>query len=192
MDQPTPREGKARRTPTYGCARREERSYVQHTLVTGQDSRDYAPMHASEVTAETVRRANELYWDSERSVNQIADDLDLSKGALYGIIEPQPVGLGCPLCGDEVGWANRTAKDKESLTCSTCDWDGSPDEAGAVADTPHHVHTEDGDADDDAQLPATLPPPPVTVATPRMSTIAGGALIGAAVGLALVLWARRR
>jgi predicted RNA-binding Zn-ribbon protein involved in translation (DUF1610 family) len=191
MNRPAPHEGKARRTPTYGCARREGRSYVQHSLVTGQDSGEYALMHASEVTAEVARRANELYWDSGGSVNKIAEDLDLSKGALYGILEPQPVGLGCPLCGDEVGWANRTAKDKESLTCPTCDWDGSPDEAGAVADTPAPVRTEDDD-EDSPHMPAPLPPPPVTVASPRMSTIASGALIGAAVGLALVLWARRR
>jgi len=145
-------------------------------------------MHASEVTPEAVQRANELYWDSDRSVNQIAEDLDLSKGALYGIIEPQRVGLGCPLCGDEVGWANRTAKDRESLTCNTCDWDGSPDEAGGISEPPAPLDV----VDDGAEVPATLPPPPMTVANTRMSTIAGGALIGAAIGLALVLWARRR
>ena len=151
-------------------------------------------MHASEVTPEAVERANELYWNSDRSVNQIAEDLDLSKGALYGILEPEPVGLGCPLCGDEVGWANRTAKQRESLTCGTCEWDGSPDEAGERPDTPvpSRDASDTDEADEAPHLPATLPPPPVTVATPSMGTIAGGALIGAAVGLALVMWARRR
>jgi len=151
-------------------------------------------MHASEVTPEAVQRANDLYWHSDRSVNQIAEDLDLSKGALYGILEPEPVGLGCPLCGDEVGWANRTAKDRESLTCPTCEWDGSPEEAGGLPDTPvpSSEASDEDDEGDSPHLPATLPRPPATVATPSMSTIAGGALIGAAVGLALVMWARRR
>jgi len=157
-------------------------------------------MHASEVTPEAVERANELYWHSDRSVNQIAEDLDLSKGALYGVLEPQGSGFGCPLCGDEVGFANRTAKERESLECATCAWDGNLDETTS--------YVERGEApvgDDPAQagLPAdphagsedrlsgdVIPPRPAI--SPPISTIAGGALLGAAVGLALVMWARRR
>ena len=155
-------------------------------------------MHASEVTPETAERANELYWKSGRSVNQVAEELDLSKGALYGILEPEKSGLGCPLCGDEVGYPNRTAKERGSLECPTCAWDGSPDETMSYADD-----ADDRDRDDEAGLPAdphagvevrrsadATPPPPFVA--PPMSTIAGGALLGAAVGLALVLWARRR
>jgi len=144
-------------------------------------------MHASEVTPEAVARANELYWKSGRSVNQIADDLDLSKGTLYAVIAPEPSGLGCPLCGDEVVYPNRTAKDRDALDCPTCDWDGSSEEAGGysapeVVHSPVHV--------DEEEEPDSLPARPSL--NPRMSTVAGGALIGAAVGLALVLWARRR
>ena len=82
-------------------------------------------MHASEITPEAAELANELYWGSTRSVNQIADDLDLSKGALYSIIEPEKDGLGCPLCGDEGGRPNRTAKGRGNLECPTCDRTGS-------------------------------------------------------------------
>ena len=147
-------------------------------------------MHASEVTPEAVQQANDLYWDSDRSVNQIADVLDLSKGALYGIIAPQASGLGCPLCGDEVVYPNRTAKEKDRLACPTCDWDGSTDETTSYSGDPHGHEGEDADDLDHGYSPVPLPPSPVIA--PRMSTIAGGALIGAAVGLALVLWARRR
>lgn len=163
-------------------------------------------MHASEVTEEVVDRANELYWGSDRSVNQIADDLELSKGALYGIIEPQPSGLGCPLCGDEVVYSNRTAKDKEMLDCPACDWDGAPDETTRHDASAFRSESEATDGDlpsgssllpkagaepgDELQAPEATPPPP-RVRTPA-STVAGGALLGAAVGLALVLWARRR
>ncbi len=34
-------------------------------------------MHASDVTPEVARQANDLYWTGDRSVNQITEDLDL-------------------------------------------------------------------------------------------------------------------
>lgn len=159
-------------------------------------------MHASEMTRETIRQANELYWDSERSVNQIAEELDLSKGALYGVIEPEPSGLGCPLCGDEVVYPNRTAKDRDRLDCPTCDWDGAADETTGYDDSSYR--SESGASD--IELPAPTDAlrgeeeavdrsegtPPRPVPRPSATTIAGGALLGAAVGLALVMWARRR
>jgi hypothetical protein len=172
-------------------------------------------MHASEVTHEAVTRANELYWQSDQSVNQIAEELDLSKGALYGIIQPEPSGLGCPLCGAEVGYANRTAKERGTLECPTCAWDGSADETTSYVERAESSSRErekvrarrggsasskeggsvpgEDEVDeflDDADLPAPLRPPPFVV--PSMGTVARGALIGATVGLALVLWARRR
>lgn len=158
-------------------------------------------MHASEVTAEVVERANELYWTTDRSVNGLAEELDLSKGALYGAIEPLPSGLGCPLCGDEVGFPNRTARDRRHLECSTCDWDGSPDETTSY---------DAVDADDAAEVerrertpPAVRHDPVAAVDTvddalpaprlrPPLDSIAKGALVGGAIGLALVLLIRRR
>lgn len=154
-------------------------------------------MHASEVTPEIAANANELYWGSTRSVNQIAEDLDLSKGALYAALVHLPSGAGCPLCGDEVGWSNRTARDRDQLTCPNCDWSGSSDQTISY-DADHSIESEDGagvrdvaglgvaDLDDEPGVP------PAPLLSPRMSTIAGGAMIGAAVGLVLVLWARRR
>ena len=157
-------------------------------------------MHASEVTPEAVERANELYWHSDRSVNQIAEDLDLSKGALYGVLEPQGSGFGCPLCGDEVGFANRTAKERESLECPTCAWDGSLDETTSYVERGSDSATDDSGqvglpadphAGSEDRLSGDVTPPPPVI-SPPISTIAGGALLGAAVGLALVMWARRR
>lgn len=162
-------------------------------------------MHASEVTPEAIERVNQLYWDSGRSVNQIAEELDLSKGALYGVIRPQPSGLGCPLCGAEVGFPNRTAKDRGSLECSTCAWDGSVEETTSYVDDgsepdarevhgPFHPSGDAGqhaEGDDDLGEVAPRPSAPTFVA-PDLRTIAKGALIGGAVGLALVFWARRR
>ena len=102
-----------------------------------------------------------------------------------------PSGNGCPLCGDEVGWPNRTAKDRDQLTCQTCDWSGSSDQTvtysadDAGSDEAGEAVALAGDGDE-----PVVPPAPLITA--RLSTVAGGAMLGAAVGLALVLWARRR
>ncbi|HIF20874.1 MAG TPA: hypothetical protein EYQ27_02965 [Gemmatimonadetes bacterium] len=139
----------------------------------------------SEQTREAVATANELYWGSDLSVNQIAERLDLSKGALYGMIQPLPTGLGCPACGEEVVSANRTARERGVLSCAPCGWKGDEDEAvafggeGAVT-LPVYA------GEDEVAAPA-----PVERGRSRARTLAGGALLGAAVGLALVLWTRR-
>ena len=132
------------------------------------------------VTPEAEDRANELYWGSDRSVNQIAEELDLSKGALYGMIRPLPAALDCPDCRTEVVHANRTAQERKLVVCPACGWKGA-----------------EGDATTGIR-PQAPPPAPVAPAIPeralngRSRAVAGGALLGAAVGLALVLWARRR
>lgn len=128
-------------------------------------------MHASDVTPEVAARANNLYWSSNNSVNHIAEELDLSKGALYGVIVPLPTGLECPSCGGETVVPNRTARDRALLECSTCPWTGSSSKA---------------------VVGEVVGPPPTTAPSDRGRIALGGALLGAAAGLALVLWTRRR
>ena len=67
-----------------------------------------------------AREANKQYWGSDTSVNQIAETLDLSKGRLYGLLVPLPAGEPCPDCGEETGYANRTARDRNQPTCPAC------------------------------------------------------------------------
>lgn len=136
-------------------------------------------MDASASTPEAEDRANELYWGSDRSVNQIAEELDLSKGALYGMIRPLPAAFACPRCGAEVVHPNRTAQERELVTCPECSWEGSEDDASEWTET-------SGDGVRGPEALANLPQ------DGRARAVAGGALLGAAVGLALVLWARRR
>jgi predicted RNA-binding Zn-ribbon protein involved in translation (DUF1610 family) len=137
-------------------------------------------MDASTSATEADDRANELYWGSNMSVNQIADALDLSKGALYEMIRPLAASVVCPRCSTETEHSNRTAKERGLVACPWCGWEGTEADA-AEAPVP-------------SDLPIARAPFPVaaqpTARPPR--SLAGGVLLGAAVGLALILWARRR
>ena len=75
---------------------------------------------SSPIPDEIVRRANDQYWNSDAGVNQLARELDLSKGTLYEILAPLPAGIPCPHCDGELGLANRTALERGFLSCASC------------------------------------------------------------------------
>lgn len=152
-------------------------------------------MDTSAGTSDADDRANELYWGSDRSVNQIADELDLSKGALYEMIRPLAAGLDCPQCGAEVVHGNRTARDRGRVECTECGWDGNEDEArtqAGQAGTPRPVGEGDPYTEDDFDVTTPVPASATSADSDTRRLVTGGALIGAALGLALVIWARRR
>lgn len=142
-------------------------------------------MTSGAVDREIERKANDLYWDSQWSVNQIAEELDLSKGTLYGLIRPRPSGLSCPDCSQEVVYPNRTAKERAQVACPSCGWEGEELDA-------------EGNGGDTGMVPPSLeattaPADPTSrEAARRKQVLVGGALLGAAAGLALVLFVRRR
>ena len=142
-------------------------------------------METSNQTPDATAAAHKLYWGSDKSVNQIAEELDLSKGALYAMIRPLQAGLGCPLCGDEVVFPNRTARDKGVMGCASCGWEGGEDETISYGG-------EGAVTLPDFDEPEPVPPPPASTMSVRNRTRAGGALLGAAAGLALVIWAKRK
>ena len=74
-------------------------------------------------SGDIARAANELYWESDTSVNQIAERLALSKGTLYGLVRPLPAEIGCPRCGVEMVYPNRTALEKGVLACPGCEFE---------------------------------------------------------------------
>jgi predicted RNA-binding Zn-ribbon protein involved in translation (DUF1610 family) len=74
-----------------------------------------------------VDTANEMYWESSASVNQIAERMDLSKGSLYSMIRPLPAEVPCPGCGSEMAYPNRTALEKGFLVCSECGFEEEED-----------------------------------------------------------------
>lgn len=121
-------------------------------------------------------RANALYWESDESVNAIADELDLSKSTLYGMIHPLAAGLACPRCGAEMEYPNRTARERGLVSCPACGLEEEDEGLEAASDEPRSVEvrvrrTVRGDG------PAPSP------ATDRI--VAGTALLAAAAGFVL-------
>ena len=140
-------------------------------------------------------RANELYWRSGRSVNQIAADMDLSKSRLYGLVRPLPSGSPCPQCQAELLFPNRTAMEKGLVSCGECGFEGStPDELTSKAG-PASTATNGRAAAQPA--PAAAGPDPDKMPAPtgrRLSSkrvLWGSALLGVAAGLYLAIRQRR-
>jgi len=127
-------------------------------------------------SSEVADRANELYWGSDLSVNQIAEQLDLSKGAFYGVIRGLPSGSACPACRAEVVHPNRTARDRGLHDCLHCGWTGPE----AVPISP--VALSGGESSGPRQGHAGA----------DSRAFWGRALLGGAAALALLLWVRRR
>ncbi len=145
--------------------------------------------------------ANHLYWESDQSVNQIGETLDLSKGVLYGLISPLPAGLPCPGCGEEMAFPNRTARDKGFLVCPDC---GMEEEAAAVltfwdgkgeselmdpSGEPRALARRAGEA---MQKAVASGKERVSNLTPRGRVVAGTALLGVAAGLFFGAYLRKR
>jgi predicted RNA-binding Zn-ribbon protein involved in translation (DUF1610 family) len=71
--------------------------------------------------AHATRQANRLYWETESSVAEIADELDISRRMLYDLIEPRHTDASCPECGAGLVFRNRTALDRRQAECPECE-----------------------------------------------------------------------
>ncbi len=80
-------------------------------------------------------QANELYWQSGQSVNQIAEAMDLSKSGLYELIRPFPADRACPECGEGLVFPNRTTEHKSIASCPECEYVDEASGAGSKAGT---------------------------------------------------------
>lgn len=82
-------------------------------------------------TDELTVEANRLYWETDNSVADIAQQLELSRRALYDAVEPLPSGASCPACGTPLVFENRSARSSGHEICPSCEAD--PDEAELAA-----------------------------------------------------------
>ncbi len=118
-------------------------------------------------------RANTLYWESDDSVNEIAEALDLSKGALYALVQPLRTDEPCPECGEHLEIANRTARDKGLVVCPSC---GMEEELELVEAA--RLDVSSGVVSAGELAPAST------------RTVLAAGLIGLAVGIAIGQWSR--
>lgn len=78
-------------------------------------------------------QANRLYWETDASVADIAEQLDISRRALYDLIEPRTTDRSCPDCGSLLVLRNRTAMHRRHAECPECEVEISLDAATADA-----------------------------------------------------------
>jgi hypothetical protein len=74
----------------------------------------------SEIDRSAVEKANRLYWESDASVADIAEQMGWSRRALYDAVEPLPTERPCSTCGTPLVYANRSARTAGTLTCVAC------------------------------------------------------------------------
>ena len=67
-----------------------------------------------------VERANDLYWSSTKRVDEIVDDLEISRSSLYASLEPVAAGLVCVDCHERMVFTNRTARERGVAVCPRC------------------------------------------------------------------------
>jgi hypothetical protein len=65
--------------------------------------------------------ANRLYWETETSVAEIAQQLELSRRALYDSVDPLPTSGTCDVCGTPLVYENRSARNAGIESCPHCD-----------------------------------------------------------------------
>ncbi len=141
--------------------------------------------HGEGTDPSLATRAHELYWNSDQSVNSIADDLGLSKGRLYEFVHPLPAGVLCAECGTELVYDTRTARERDLPTCRFCR--GAEGQARPAAElasagrsgAPGGLHAA-GD-----------PSRPSVPDSGDPARVLGGLLIGVAAALLLVRYFRR-
>lgn len=125
-----------------------------------------------------ARDVNRLYWGTDASVADIADRLDISRRALYDAIEPAPAHMPCPDCGAQLGYRNRTARERGDAECDVCGAEVDVEPATARSPTSGHA-TGEAEA------------PPETADASRALLLGGAVLTGVAVGALIGLLGRR-
>jgi len=130
--------------------------------------------------------ANRLYWETDASVAEIANGLDISRRALYDAIQPRPAGGACPECGMVVVFRNRTAAERGRAECLECELEVLlEDLAGSPSDTEPQVEQE--------QAARPLSPMRRPAASVGSGAVLGGSLLaGLALGAAAGYLFRQR
>lgn len=142
--------------------------------------------HTSESShAETI---NELYWNSENTVDEIVETLGIGRNTLYSSVRPQPAGASCPDCGRPLVFTNRSNRSSGTATCQACGMETEvaeqiagpePGSRGADFARDGHAHAPEGGW---SRWREDL----VAVAPERAAMIGGAAALGMVMGAVAV------
>lgn len=137
-----------------------------------------------------IVEANRLYWDTDESVANIADRLDVSRRALYDAVHPLETGASCAACGGRLAFENRSSRKMGVAACPECGAEehlpqNLPDDAEASHSPPLEVVR--GDAPSDRMLDLRDPD-----LRHRAVVLGGAAIAGVAVGTVAAILAMRR
>ena len=140
---------------------------------------------------EVIAQANDAYWNSGASVNRLAKEFELSKGALYDIIAALPAGLPCPQGDGELVYTNRTARERGFVSCATCGFADDESQVRARLDEAGAAPAPTTPAPTTPAPTAPAPAAPVAARNLEMLLVVT-ALAGLAAGLFLSGVLRRR
>jgi hypothetical protein len=155
-------------------------------------------MTASQLADAQHERANRMYWNSSETVDRIAEQLGMSRNALYSSVRPAPAGVECPDCDEELVFPNRTSRLAGRALCLSCDTthavaDLRPVGSRAAAGAPSHTHAgrEEGYREAGGALLGGLREGLAAVEPKRAAMIGGAAVMGAVAGVAAASLLRR-
>lgn len=135
----------------------------------------------TEGSERVTERVNELYWSGERTVDEIVEELGISRTALYTSIEPVPSGVTCADCHERMVFPNRTARDRGVAVCPRCGRESAPGAGsaagGAGAGIFSRLGIEGGDELLERAVETLRAVPPQ-----RVALVLGGAALGVVLG----------
>ncbi len=154
-------------------------------------------MTPTETVDPLQERANALYWNSDDTVDGVAEQLGLRRNALYASIRPVAAGAECPDCGEGLVFPNRSSRTAGRAMCLACEHTVDVDEAlASAAARPRPTLVTDGYEGRDEgyggggrarQWGGGL----AAVEPERVAMIGGAAMLGAVAGAAVVGLFRR-
>jgi hypothetical protein len=147
---------------------------------------------ATEPQDQLRRQANDLYWNSGDTVDQLAARLGMSRKAVYSAVEPFETAARCADCGDPLVFTNRTRRASGLVNCTQCETEVHLEEhhdtvsttpADLVSDSGRvKVHEVPGPQGGWEQIKEDLS----NVSPERAAKIGGAAALGVALGAAAV------
>lgn len=166
-------------------------------------------MTASQLADAQHERANLLYWNSSETVDRIAEQLGMSRNALYASVRPLPAGVECPECGEELVFPNRTSRLAGRALCASSGGTfavadlpaagsrprrtgAAPRRAGSGSDSGYEGRDDEGYAEAGRAALGGLREGLAAVEPQRAALIGGAAVMGALAGVAAVSLLRRR